>query len=453
MVAARRVQDVRVVVNRPVDECEGGQPCSSHGESNVCTDRPHNLGFIHANLLAGDLQSILYDITAAGAHIHCVAVQFPDPHWKGKNRKRRMLTPSLLRTAGVYLMPGGMFYLQSDVRDVVVDTKRDVQSQANNLLVLYSNVVTSLPDDTPLPARVSSVRVPGASQQSNFQVVQVFGEDDESVDGFAVDDIAVEDVASEENLVEEAIAAAVAESQAADLDVDADASKALPGPPLDPDPDSPSYRIVRVYSNEDESQDDIGFDDVDIGEVVPENGSIDGDCEGTSMATGLPAGSPSYSVIKVFDRNEDEAPEEVCVDEIKAEDVVSQELIIENPLGCNVCSFDHDADNEATEDSGFLLSMFADSNTDGSGQHCSSSFAGSNCGNLLDHSVLLAMQKIDHVDDISAYVPKCFTEVQTERCLYVTRKNKSVHHLVLRMNDVALSKRSVISDIKSQTIL
>lgn len=433
-----------VVINRPLqggDEAGAGAAAAAvlapqHDQE---VNRPRNLGFIHANLLAGDLQSILSDLAAAHAHIHCVAVQFPDPHWKGKNRKRRMLTPSLLRTAAAYLAPGGMFYLQSDVRDVVVDVKRDVQSQTNNLLVLYSSVITSLPSDAVSAiataesshCRVSQRALVGEGRKEeeggSFQVVTVFSGGDEAEDeDVTVDDISAQDVASEENLIEDAIAAAVAVPAAADGD-----------------PDSPSsYRIVRVYSNEDEAIDDVAFDDVAFDDVVPESGSIDDDC-----VCGEDCDSPSsYQVIRVYS-NEDEATDLLTVDDIRAEDVVPEEFGLENPLGCDVCAFDHDADAEYAEDSDFLLSVFSDSNM----RERDNEVAADAHDTMLGPKDVSMIQRIEHVDDVSEYVPRCFTEVPTERCLYVARRGKSVHHIVLRMNNVALSKRNVMSDLKSQS--
>ena len=82
-----------------------------------------NLGFLHANLLSGDLNVVLNDLRKIGCTLQVVAVQFPDPHWKGKHRKRKFLTSSFMMNVASHLSEKGFFYLQSDVFDVA----RDVQ--------------------------------------------------------------------------------------------------------------------------------------------------------------------------------------------------------------------------------------------------------------------------------------------------------------------------------------
>jgi tRNA (guanine-N7-)-methyltransferase len=89
----------------------------------ISTSKSRNLGFLHANLLAGDLHVILNDLRQQECCIQVIAVQYPDPHWKGKHKKRRILTKSLLRAAVAHLGEGGMFYVQSDVREVVSDVR------------------------------------------------------------------------------------------------------------------------------------------------------------------------------------------------------------------------------------------------------------------------------------------------------------------------------------------
>lgn len=501
MVAARSLHDMRVIINHPLnsdsDDTENGVCAGTTSSANINTSvsssvsrGPLNLGFIHANLLAGDLQSILHDITAAGAVIQCVAVQFPDPHWKGKNRKRRILTPSLLRTAGVYLRPGGIFYLQSDVRDVVADVQRDVTSQSTNLLVMYNNVITSLPE---VVSNTQHKSEECTATDGKFHVVQVFGsgEGDEASDcGLMVDDISVEDVVPEDNLVEQVIAATAIGAATVTATAKTPAHTVYSAPPevaSSSEQDSPSYRVMRVYSDEDQVDDDPSCD-IRVADVVPETGAIDADCVciygpgaasstgnscccGRSLSQSMFAGaipkekldhaasasdlvtaaaaedSPtSYRVVRVYS-NEDEASDcGLTVDDIAADDVVPEELDTSSAVNTGI---------DVDIDSNFLLSVFSNFHgtrgigaEEGGGDGTSAA----DSGQLLRPDTLLKMQKIEHVDSkcISMYVPRCFTDVQTERSIYVTRKNKAIHHIVLRMNDVALAKRSVMNDIKSR---
>ena len=49
----------------------------------------------------------------------CHAVQFPDPHWKLRNRKKRIVQPQLVEAAAQLIAPDGQVFLQSDVQEVL----------------------------------------------------------------------------------------------------------------------------------------------------------------------------------------------------------------------------------------------------------------------------------------------------------------------------------------------
>jgi tRNA (guanine-N7-)-methyltransferase len=44
-----------------------------------------------------------------------VSIQFPDPWFKRKHQKRRVVQPEVVETLSEFLMPGGIVFLQSDV--------------------------------------------------------------------------------------------------------------------------------------------------------------------------------------------------------------------------------------------------------------------------------------------------------------------------------------------------
>jgi len=50
-----------------------------------------------------------------------VTIQFPDPWFKRKQQKRRVVQPDLVAVIADYLQPGGDVFLQSDVLDVALD--------------------------------------------------------------------------------------------------------------------------------------------------------------------------------------------------------------------------------------------------------------------------------------------------------------------------------------------
>ena len=70
--------------------------------------------FCHAN-------RHLRALFAAGS-VHRVYLNFPDPWFKRRHRKRRMIDEELLREVHHVLKPGGELFFQSDVWDVALDT-------------------------------------------------------------------------------------------------------------------------------------------------------------------------------------------------------------------------------------------------------------------------------------------------------------------------------------------
>jgi tRNA (guanine-N7-)-methyltransferase len=76
----------------------------------------HNLHFLFCNAnvsLEGWLASLPPD------RLQRVSVQFPDPWFKKRHRKRRVLQPSLLLAIAAALDPGRELFLQSDVLEVI----------------------------------------------------------------------------------------------------------------------------------------------------------------------------------------------------------------------------------------------------------------------------------------------------------------------------------------------
>ncbi len=50
-----------------------------------------------------------------------VSIQFPDPWFKRKQQKRRVVQPGLVAAIAHYLRPGGEVFLQSDILEVALD--------------------------------------------------------------------------------------------------------------------------------------------------------------------------------------------------------------------------------------------------------------------------------------------------------------------------------------------
>lgn len=52
-----------------------------------------------------------------------VTIQFPDPQFKKKHKKRRMVQPPLVAAIAQYLEPGARVFIQSDVEEVAVEMR------------------------------------------------------------------------------------------------------------------------------------------------------------------------------------------------------------------------------------------------------------------------------------------------------------------------------------------
>jgi tRNA (guanine-N7-)-methyltransferase len=53
--------------------------------------------------------------------LHCATIQFPDPWFKKRHQKRRVVQPEMVDVLAQYLIPGGRVMVQSDVEEVEVD--------------------------------------------------------------------------------------------------------------------------------------------------------------------------------------------------------------------------------------------------------------------------------------------------------------------------------------------
>jgi tRNA (guanine-N7-)-methyltransferase len=83
-----------------------------------------------------------------------VSIQFPDPWFKKRHQKRRVLQPELVSTLAEFLPPSGRLVVQSDVEEVAVDMCDRIaenphfQRQGDHWLV-----------DSPFPAQTDRERV------------------------------------------------------------------------------------------------------------------------------------------------------------------------------------------------------------------------------------------------------------------------------------------------------
>ncbi len=55
--------------------------------------------------------------------LQAVTIQFPDPWFKRRHQKRRIVQPQLVKDLAHCLQPGGFLFIQSDVLEVAVDMR------------------------------------------------------------------------------------------------------------------------------------------------------------------------------------------------------------------------------------------------------------------------------------------------------------------------------------------
>ena len=79
-------------------------------------------GIPNVRLLRADAHYFLHRF-AQEASVAAFHIYFPDPWPKQRHRKRRLLTPEFLRTAGRVIMPGGQVYFATDFQDYFEQTQ------------------------------------------------------------------------------------------------------------------------------------------------------------------------------------------------------------------------------------------------------------------------------------------------------------------------------------------
>jgi tRNA (guanine-N7-)-methyltransferase len=79
-----------------------------------------NLHFLFCNV-NNSLQPLLSSLPAG--MLQYVTIQFPDPWFKKRHQKRRVVQPELVADLATYLMPGGCVFIQSDIEQVAVEMR------------------------------------------------------------------------------------------------------------------------------------------------------------------------------------------------------------------------------------------------------------------------------------------------------------------------------------------
>lgn len=77
-----------------------------------------NVHFLSSNANV-DLTTILASIEEQNVSIRGVSIQFPDPHFKNRHHKRRLVTTDLVSTIAKHLKVNSFVFVQSDVLDIM----------------------------------------------------------------------------------------------------------------------------------------------------------------------------------------------------------------------------------------------------------------------------------------------------------------------------------------------
>jgi len=77
-----------------------------------------NLHYLSCNA-NNSLRSLLQSLPAGA--LQRVSIQFPDPWFKKRHQKRRVVQPELVAGLAEFLIPGGTVFLQSDVEAVAIE--------------------------------------------------------------------------------------------------------------------------------------------------------------------------------------------------------------------------------------------------------------------------------------------------------------------------------------------
>jgi len=78
-----------------------------------------------------------------------ITIQFPDPWFKRRHNKRRVVQPELVRILVDYLIEGGTIFLQSDIEEVALEMRK--RFVANSLLVVQHQEFWLAENPLPVP--------------------------------------------------------------------------------------------------------------------------------------------------------------------------------------------------------------------------------------------------------------------------------------------------------------
>lgn len=95
-------------------------------------DLHHRVHFLKANATV----SAAHTLATYPGQVDLITILHPDPHWKKRHRKRRVVQPALVTAVSGLLRPGGRLLLQSDVLAVAEDMRDQFERWPGGVLEL-----------------------------------------------------------------------------------------------------------------------------------------------------------------------------------------------------------------------------------------------------------------------------------------------------------------------------
>ncbi|KAL3941489.1 MAG: hypothetical protein SGBAC_004158 [Bacillariaceae sp.] len=89
------------------------------------------VGFVgcNANVDLERLLQLLQEKEEEALNLQMVTIQFPDPHFKARHAKRRVVRPELVTSLATFMSPGATVWLQSDIQSVLDDMRLQFRLQ------------------------------------------------------------------------------------------------------------------------------------------------------------------------------------------------------------------------------------------------------------------------------------------------------------------------------------
>ena len=109
-------------------------------------ERLQKQGLQNVKILCGDAREILKRAEPAGS-LRRVSLHFPDPWWKKRLDKRRVIGEAILTELGRLMKPGGEFFIQTDVEHRAEQYVAQLRGTADFALSSDSGYVDANPFD------------------------------------------------------------------------------------------------------------------------------------------------------------------------------------------------------------------------------------------------------------------------------------------------------------------